>query len=150
MALFQTLLIVIIQNVELKSIFSELGYNPVPLCPKSAREWEDSSMWLSCNDTHKYHCTPYLNVEKVYQLYELCYTSIKISKEKCLVIRGDGNLNEYDCGNFLSGCPSDDYNSSEIYKYQKCLRVQDDCFYRRSLLYLHKCKKQEYNCFISN
>lgn len=36
--------------------------------------------------------------------------------ENCLVIRGDGNLNEYDCRNFLFGCPSDEYNSSKLYK----------------------------------
>lgn len=49
-------------------------------------------------------------------LFKLQSTIYFYFTEKCLVIRGDGNLNEYDCGNFLSGCPSDDYNSSEIYK----------------------------------
>lgn len=34
----------------------------------------------------------------------------------CLVIREDGNLNEYTCKNFVSGCPQDDYNSSKIHE----------------------------------
>lgn len=36
--------------------------------------------------------------------------------DNCLVLRGDGHLNEYDCRNFLSGCPSVDYKSSKLYK----------------------------------
>lgn len=128
MELFQTLLIVIIHNVELKSIFSELGYNPVTSCPKNEKEWNDSSQLLKCNDTHTYHCSPYLTNYKVFQLYEFCYRSINVSKDNCLVLRGDGNLNEYDCIHFLSGCPSVDYNSNKLHKYQKCLGVTDDCF----------------------
>lgn len=124
MELFQTLLIVIIQNVELKSIFSD----PVTSCPKNEKEWNDSSLLLKCNDTHSYHCSPYLTNHTVYQLYEFCYRSINVSKDNCLVLRGDGHLNEYDCRNFLSGCPSVDYNSNKIHKYQKCLGVTDDCF----------------------
>ncbi|XP_052680103.1 uncharacterized protein LOC128160823 [Crassostrea angulata] len=114
MALFQALLIVIIQNVELKSIFSELGYIPVPSCPKSPREWNDSSLRLNCNETNKYHCAPYLS--ETSQLYEFCYRSLSISKGNCLGIRDDGNLNAYKCEKFVSGCPDDDYSSSEIHK----------------------------------
>lgn len=66
----------------LKSIFSELGYNPVTSCPKNEKEWNDSSLLLKCNDTHKYHCSPYLTNYKVYQLYEFCYRSINVSKGK--------------------------------------------------------------------
>lgn len=36
--------------------------------------------------------------------------------DNCLVLRGDGNLNEYDCIHFLSGCPSVDYNSNKLHK----------------------------------
>lgn len=107
----------------MKSNISEFGYIHVPSCPKSLREWEDSSLRLKCNDTHKYHCAPYLNNYEVYQLYELCYRSINVSKDHCLVIRGDGNLNEYDCRNFLSGCPSVDYNSSELHKCTYLFKV---------------------------
>lgn len=65
-----------------QSNISEFGYIHVPSCPKSLREWEDSSLRLKCNDTHKYHCAPYLNNYEVYQLYELCYRSINVSKGK--------------------------------------------------------------------
>lgn len=64
----------------LKSNFSELGYIPVPSCPKSLREWNDSSLRLNCNETNKYHCAPYLS--KTSQLYEFCYGSLNISKGK--------------------------------------------------------------------
>lgn len=64
----------------LKSIFSELGYIPVPSCPKSPREWNDSSLRLNCNETNKYHCAPYLS--ETSQLYEFCYRSLSISKGK--------------------------------------------------------------------
>lgn len=85
----------------LKSIFSELGYNPVPSCPKSAREWEDSLMRLNCNDTHKYHCAPYLtNQTKVYQLYELCYRSINVNKGKYF----KSLLSKYFAQHFLASC----------------------------------------------
>lgn len=62
----------------LKSIFSD----PVTSCPKNEKEWNDSSLLLKCNDTHSYHCSPYLTNDKVYQLYEFCYRSINVSKGK--------------------------------------------------------------------
>lgn len=64
----------------LKSSFSELGYITVHSCPKSPGEWNDSSLRLNCNDTHKYHCAPYLS--ETSQLYEFCYRSLNISKGK--------------------------------------------------------------------
>lgn len=66
----------------LKSNFSELGYNPVTSCPKNEKEWTDSSVLLKCNDTHTYHCSPHLNIDNVYQLYEFCYRSINVRKGK--------------------------------------------------------------------
>lgn len=38
------------------------------------------------------------------------------SSGNCLEIKDDGNLNEYKCEMFESGCPDNDYNSSEIYE----------------------------------
>lgn len=43
--------------------------------------------------------------------------------DNCLVLRGDGNLNEYDCRHFLSGCPSVDYNSNKLHKCTYLINV---------------------------
>lgn len=52
------------------------------------------------------------NASHIYKLLSV----IHFSSGNCLGIRDDGNLNAYKCEKFVSGCPDDDYSSSEIHK----------------------------------
>lgn len=49
-------------------------------------------------------------------LYKLLSVIYFYFSGNCLGIREDGNLNEYTCEKFVSGCPQDDYISSEIHE----------------------------------
>lgn len=44
----------------------------------------------------------------------VCYSFF--SSGNCIGIKDDGNINAYTCEKFVSGCPGDDYSSSEIHK----------------------------------
>lgn len=103
------------------------GYYPVSACPKDANEWEASSRRLMCNNTHSYHCAPYHDRS---QFYEFCYEMavLEVKKGHCLGVAESGILNFDSCHFFSQGCPNEDYQSNEMYKYPSCLSIQENCY----------------------
>ncbi|XP_061179348.1 uncharacterized protein LOC133187972 [Saccostrea echinata] len=98
----------------------------------SKEEWDAAWTRLKCNETHGYHCVPDKNMTS---LIEFCYirgSKLPFEKGNCLELAADGILNHYPCENsFPCGCPDRFFFSNEIYKYPKCLQINQElgCFH---------------------
>eukprot|EP00105_Crassostrea_gigas_P012007 XP_011427870.1 PREDICTED: uncharacterized protein LOC105328615 [Crassostrea gigas] len=97
-------------------------------CPRNQSEWNKRSSAINCTNDNGYMCIP--NDDRT-QLLEFCYIypRILITKETCLYMyKSFSRVNAYNCSNFMSGCPSSVYFSSEIFKYPSCFLIGNGCF----------------------
>lgn len=97
-------------------------------CPRNQTEWNKRSSEMNCSNTNEYMCLP---DERFEELFEFCYDNprLLVVQESCLLFnRRYADLEVYSCRNFDYGCPSNHYLSSEIYKYQSCIHVENGCF----------------------
>lgn len=101
-------------------------------CPGNQIEWNKRSSVLNCTKYNGYMCLP--NKDKT-KLLEFCYTKPKITipKGNCLYLdKSSSKVNDFKCETFLDGCPNDDYQSVDIYKYPSCTSIGNGCFLAES------------------
>lgn len=101
-------------------------------CPKNKAEWLMRSFVLNCTDQNGYMCIP---DENITVLVEFCYTKNvqAIPKGYCLILnKRSSAVDAYRCQNFSYGCPSHQYFSNMIYKYQSCVSIVQGCFFAES------------------
>ncbi|XP_061178979.1 serine/threonine-protein phosphatase 6 regulatory ankyrin repeat subunit A-like isoform X2 [Saccostrea echinata] len=112
-------------------------------CPLNSSDWIAASDRLHCNDTHGYHCVP----DKTFSfLIEFCYPEGKrkrFQKGNCLELAYTGILNHVKCRNFTFGCPDEDYNSDELYRYPACLNIYENCFTADTHCLKMRCSRKE-------
>lgn len=97
-------------------------------CPGNQTEWNKRSSVLNCTKHNGYMCLP--NRDKT-ELLEFCYIKPKqtIPKGTCLYLDKSSSLvDDFNCETFLHGCPNDDYQSVDIYKYPSCTSIGNGCF----------------------
>lgn len=112
-------------------------------CPKNEIEWKKRSEALKCSKERGYMCLP--NAQFT-ELVELChiYPQITLIAAVCPFLNTETYfVDEYECDNFIDGCPASAYTSNQIYKYPQCLSIGNGCFLaepscNRSIYLTHK------------
>uniref|UniRef100_A0A8W8JDP6 Uncharacterized protein n=1 Tax=Magallana gigas TaxID=29159 RepID=A0A8W8JDP6_MAGGI len=102
--------------------------NTTVSCPRNQTEWNERSSAINCTQGNGFLCLPN---EELTELLEFCYFDHRILIEKgtCMYLRNrDSFLDDYDCRNFVDGCPNTTYRINEIYKYESCLSIGNGCF----------------------
>ncbi|XP_056018466.1 uncharacterized protein LOC125668285 [Ostrea edulis] len=105
----------------------------VDSCPRNKTEFTDSAARLHCsvhgNGWRQYVCVPNTNKSAI---VEFCNTHGPEVFEKgyCLEVSDTGFLHPSSCASFKIGCPSVNYNTSELYKYPAChqINTEDKCY----------------------
>nr|XP_022290912.1 uncharacterized protein LOC111102455 [Crassostrea virginica] len=97
-------------------------------CPRNESEWKARSSVFNCPGDYSYACFPN---NEITELIEFCYNLpiIAIPKGGCLFLnKRNSKIDWYDCTSFPSGCPDEPYRGSFIYKYPKCVEIENGCF----------------------
>nr|XP_022299693.1 uncharacterized protein LOC111108236 [Crassostrea virginica] len=104
-----------------------LGYrfevHVVNKCPGNETAFEKAAEKMNC--TGRYLCAPNKDLTS---LIEFCTDRPKslYLQGNCIRLDGTGDLNNFNCSNFISGCPAEPYTDDEIYKYPACLNISKD------------------------
>lgn len=110
-----------------------------PICPNSTdlSKWIEASKGLNCynnltsNDPSQqqrvYHCLP---TSSLNETVEFCGPSILIKQGYCPVYYSPEEPvkpQRCTCLDSTSGFPKDSFYSKEVYKFQYCLKLRDEC-----------------------
>lgn len=104
----------------------------VSLCPRTEAEFSKASQRIGCgidtNGHDLYICIP--NEEKT-SLVEFCHNEVMGAQEKGHCLEASfGKIIQYNCRNFLSGCPNDTFFEYGFYKYPACqnINTKHNCY----------------------
>lgn len=104
----------------------------VSSCPRTEAEFSKASERIGCgidtNGHDLYICIP--NEEKT-SLVEFCHNEVMGAKEKGHCLEASfGKIIQYNCKNFLSGCPNETFFEYGFYKYPACqnINTKHNCY----------------------
>lgn len=108
--------------------------NIVDSCPRSRTERDNAASKLNCGvdkyGRNLYTCVPTADLTAV---VEYCFKSTAGLYEKgtCLILVGDGDLDDISCTHFKEGCPKVPFRITDLYQYPAChnINAKDRCFY---------------------
>ncbi|XP_056015075.1 uncharacterized protein LOC125676208 [Ostrea edulis] len=98
-------------------------------CPRNRTEFTDSATRLNCsvyeNGRSRYVCVP--NIQKS-AIVEFCNkNAARVFKQgNCLEVSDYGFLHPSSCQSFTEGCPSENYTTTELFKYPACHQIDSE------------------------
>ncbi|XP_056017012.1 uncharacterized protein LOC125674562 [Ostrea edulis] len=106
----------------------------VDSCPLNQTEFTAAATRLNCtvdtNGRNQYTCVPKFDLTAI---IEFCYnyTVALYTKGTCLGEIKNGRLDTINCSQFTEGCPSDNYQGNELYRFPPCFKINTEqrCFY---------------------
>lgn len=104
----------------------------VSSCPRTKDEFSKASQRIGCgidtNGHDLYICIPN---EKKTSLVEFCYNEVMGAQQKGHCLEASfGKIIQYNCKNFLSGCPNETFFEYGFYKYPACqnINTKHNCY----------------------
>lgn len=104
----------------------------VSSCPRTEDEFSKASQRIGCgidtNGHDLYICIPN---EKKTSLVEFCYNEVMGAQQKGHCLEASfGKIIQYNCKNFLSGCPNETFFEYGFYKYPACqnINTKHNCY----------------------